>query len=141
MINLNLYLKELKRLRNTAMAWIISLIGLITLLMFFYPVLMEGDMLKSGKTFQKPVAWKKVGTNSGIVITQTETQDLKTSANYAASKVIAWEEDDGSTIGVDFEKVQTRRSKTVQASVYKKATSENGTDKFLFSKAYTIAEN
>ncbi len=46
MINTNLYFKELKRYRNSFIGWSISISVLILTGMAFYPVLMQGDMLK-----------------------------------------------------------------------------------------------
>jgi ABC-2 type transport system permease protein len=55
MINRNIYVKELKQNRNSFIIWGISLTCLIFLGMLFYPVLMEGDMLRQMKAlFENP---------------------------------------------------------------------------------------
>ena len=46
MINTNIYTKELKQNRNSFIIWSVSMALLIFLGMLFYPVLMEGDMLR-----------------------------------------------------------------------------------------------
>lgn len=51
MINANLYCKELKRYRGSFIAWSVSIAVLILMGMAFYPVLMEGDMLKQLTAF------------------------------------------------------------------------------------------
>jgi ABC-2 type transport system permease protein len=51
MINANLYSKELKRYRGSFIAWSVSIAVLILMGMAFYPVLMEGDMLKQLTAF------------------------------------------------------------------------------------------
>jgi len=55
MINANLYAKELKRYRNSFIGWSISINVLILLGMAFYPVIMQGDMLKQmAVVFENP---------------------------------------------------------------------------------------
>ena len=51
MINGNLYSKELKRYRNSFIGWGISISVFILMGMAFYPVLMQGDMLKQMSAF------------------------------------------------------------------------------------------
>lgn len=46
LLNKNIYTKELKRSRTSFIAWSISIAALILMGMAFYPVLMEGEMLK-----------------------------------------------------------------------------------------------
>jgi ABC-2 type transport system permease protein len=46
LLNRNIYAKELKRNRGSFIAWSISIAALILTGMAFYPILMEGDMLK-----------------------------------------------------------------------------------------------
>jgi len=46
MINTNIYSKELKRYKGSFIAWSVSIAVLILIGMAFYPILMEGDMLK-----------------------------------------------------------------------------------------------
>ncbi len=51
LINLNLYRHELKRNRTSALVWNISIGALILMGMAFYPVLMQGDMVKQLSAF------------------------------------------------------------------------------------------
>lgn len=55
MINLNIYIKELKRNRKTGIVWTISLSALITFFMSFYPMIMESKiLLETNQLFNQP---------------------------------------------------------------------------------------
>jgi ABC-2 type transport system permease protein len=55
MINLNIYRQELRRNRTSALVWSISVGALILMGMAFYPVLMQGDMIKQlSALFENP---------------------------------------------------------------------------------------
>lgn len=65
MINTNLYSKELKRYRNSFIGWSISISVLILMGMAFYPVLMQGDMLKQITAFFENPFMKNIMTAFG----------------------------------------------------------------------------
>ncbi|MGB6865896.1 MAG: ABC transporter permease subunit [Candidatus Aminicenantaceae bacterium] len=65
MINTNLYSKELKRYRNSFIGWSISINVLILMGMAFYPVLMQGDMLKQMTVFFENPLMKNIMTAFG----------------------------------------------------------------------------
>ncbi len=59
-ISINIYSKELKRYRNSFIAWSVSLSFLILMEMAFFRYLIRGDMLKLMKTFFEEPFWKKM---------------------------------------------------------------------------------
>ena len=65
MINTNIYSKELKRYRNSFIAWSISISVLILSGMAFYPILMQGDMLKQITAFFENPFMKNIMTAFG----------------------------------------------------------------------------
>ena len=65
MINTNIYTKEMKRYRNSFIGWSISISVLILLGMAFYPILMQGDMLKQITVFFENPFMKNIMTAFG----------------------------------------------------------------------------
>lgn len=65
MVNTNIYTKELKRYRNSFIGWSISIIVFILLGMAFYPLLMQGDMLKQITAFFENPYMKNIMTAFG----------------------------------------------------------------------------
>jgi ABC-2 type transport system permease protein len=65
MINTNIYTKEMKRYRNSFIGWSISIGVLILLGMAFYPILMQGDMLKQITVFFENPFMKNIMTAFG----------------------------------------------------------------------------
>lgn len=65
MVNTNIYTKELKRYRNSFIGWSISIIVFILLGMAFYPLLMQGDMLKQMTAFFENPFMKNMMTAFG----------------------------------------------------------------------------
>jgi len=65
MINTNLYTTELKRYRNSFIGWSISISVFILTGMAFYPVLMQGDMLKQMTAFFENPVMKNMMTAFG----------------------------------------------------------------------------
>ena len=65
MINTNLYFKELKRYRNSVIAWTISVSLLILMNMAFYPIINEGEMLKQFTAFFENPIMKGIMTAFG----------------------------------------------------------------------------
>ena len=68
MINTNIYAKELKRYRNSFIGWSISIIVFIFSGMAFYPLLMQGDMLKQITAFLENPFMKNMMTAFGASI-------------------------------------------------------------------------
>lgn len=66
MINTNIYFKELKRYRNSFLAWSISISALILVGMAFFPVMMQGDMLKRLMPFFESLFMKNMLTAFGV---------------------------------------------------------------------------
>ena len=58
-INTHIYSKELKRYRNSFIAWSVSISVLIVMEMAFFRYFIRGDMLKLMKTFFEDPIWKK----------------------------------------------------------------------------------
>jgi len=67
-INTNIYHKEMKWNRNSFLGWSISISILIFLGMVFYPVLMQGDMLKQIEAFFENPFMKNLMTAFGASI-------------------------------------------------------------------------
>ena len=67
-INTNIYHKEMKWNRNSFLGWSISISILIFLGMVFYPVLMQGDMLKQIEAFFENPFMKNLLTAFGASI-------------------------------------------------------------------------
>jgi len=65
MININIYSKELKRYRNSFIAWSISIGALILLGMASYPFMMQGDMLNRLTAFFESPFMKNMMTAFG----------------------------------------------------------------------------
>ena len=68
MINANIYTKELKRYRNSFIGWSISIAVFIFLGMAFYPLMMQGDMLKQITAFLENPFMKNMMTAFGASI-------------------------------------------------------------------------
>lgn len=68
MINANIYTKELKRYRNSFIGWSISIIVFIFAGMAFYPLMMQGDMLKQITAFLENPFMKNMMTAFGASI-------------------------------------------------------------------------
>ncbi len=68
MINTNLYITELKRYRNSFIGWSISITVFILMGMAFYPLLMQGDMLKQITAFLENPFMKNMMTAFGASI-------------------------------------------------------------------------
>jgi len=58
-VNTNIYSKELKRYRNSFIAWSVSISVLILMEMAFFRFLIKGDMLNLMKIFFENPFWKK----------------------------------------------------------------------------------
>lgn len=68
MINKNLYLKELKRYRNSFVGWSIAIIVFVFMGMAFYPLLMQEEMLKQITAFLQNPVMKNMMTAFGASI-------------------------------------------------------------------------
>ncbi|MBN1222159.1 MAG: ABC transporter permease subunit [Candidatus Aminicenantes bacterium] len=62
----NIYLKELKRYRNSVAAWTVAIGALIFLGMVFYPVLMEGNTLRQLTAFFENPFMKNILSAFGV---------------------------------------------------------------------------
>lgn len=65
-INTNIYFKELKRYRNSFIAWSIFISVLILMEMGFYRFFMKGEMLRLMKTFFENPFWKNMMSAFGM---------------------------------------------------------------------------
>ena len=101
----------------------------------------EGNQLKSGKTYTKDVSWDTAGADDRRVNVKTVTADLTAPVNYTYNEVQSFSVDhDGDDISRGpFVKVQAKHETTMMASVYKKVANEKKSDRFLFSKPFAIA--
>jgi len=67
-INTNIYFKELKRYRNSFIAWSISISVLILMEMGFYSFFMKGEILRLMKAFFENPFWKNMMRTFGMSI-------------------------------------------------------------------------
>ena len=109
MINLNIYLKELKQNRNSFIAWSVSLAALIMLGMLFYPILMHGDMLRQMTVlFENPFMKSMMSAFGASLDTLTSPMGFYSTRNAVfisllggffaillAGKIVAQEEHEG----------------------------------------------
>jgi ABC-2 type transport system permease protein len=65
MINRNIYRKEMKQYRNSFIGWSASVSAFILMGMAFYPILMQGDMLKQFTAFFENPFMKNIMTAFG----------------------------------------------------------------------------
>jgi ABC-2 type transport system permease protein len=68
MINTNILSRELKRYRNSFIAWSLSVTVFIFIGMAFYPILMQGDVLKQVKAFFENPFMKNLMTAFGTSV-------------------------------------------------------------------------